>query len=149
MKRVAKAACWARNISVTYGGRTPLEIAFGRKPPDVLCIENMLPQQLVEQPDAKQQASDVLQKEALKAHLESRQRMDLRRDLARKLRPSDGPFDPGQSIWYWERDMTKLRGGEWLAARVVAVKKPPMIEIDLRGKTIQVNQSKIRKNPDK
>ena len=32
---------------------------------------------------------------------------------------------------------------------MVAVKKPPMIEIDLKGKTIQVNQSKIRKNPDK
>ena len=76
-----------------------MDIAFGRRPRDVLCIENML-LQLVEKPNAKRQASKILQKEALKAHLESRQRMDLRRDLAKKLRPSDGPFDPGQSIWY-------------------------------------------------
>ena len=33
-------AQWARNTSVTYGGRTPIEIATGRRPPDVVNVEN-------------------------------------------------------------------------------------------------------------
>ena len=34
-------ARWARNASVTYGGKTPLEMAFGRRPPDILDVEIM------------------------------------------------------------------------------------------------------------
>ena len=30
----------ARHISVTYGGKTPAELALGRRPPDVLDIDN-------------------------------------------------------------------------------------------------------------
>ena len=37
-------------------------------------------------------------KEAMKAHLEARQRVDIRRDLIAKLRPSDGPFEAGQYL---------------------------------------------------
>ena len=33
-------ACWARNNSLTYGGKTPLECAYGRRPPDVFNVEN-------------------------------------------------------------------------------------------------------------
>ena len=123
-------------------------MAFGRRPPDILCIENMLPHQLAIEPSTQQKVSELVQREALKSHLEARQRVDIRRDLVARLRPSDGPFEAGQSIWYWDRDMSKIRGGEWLASRVIAYDKPPMVTIDLNGRSVVVNQSKIRKNPD-
>ena len=52
----------------------------------------MTPQQLAEEPTNDQKKNDLIQKETLKAHLEARQRSDLRRDLAKRLQPSDGPF---------------------------------------------------------
>ena len=39
-RMVILRACWARNNALTYGGKTPLEIAYGRRPPDVLDPEN-------------------------------------------------------------------------------------------------------------
>ena len=108
----------------------------------------MLPQQLAIEPDERTRVDEVLRTESLKAHLEARQRVDIRRDLVAKLRPSDGVFQPGQSVWYWDRDMSKLRGGEWIASRVLSYTKPPMVTIDLKGTATQVNQSKLRKNPD-
>ena len=81
----------------------------------------MRPIQLVSEPPEQEKVNNLIRDEAQKAHLEARQRVDIRRDLAQRLRPSDGPFDPGQSVWYWDRDQSKLRGGEWLHARVVAL----------------------------
>ena len=39
-----------------------------------------------------------LQRIALKAHQEARQAMDLRKDLARRVMLSDGPYSPGEVI---------------------------------------------------
>ena len=33
---------------------------------------------------------------ALKSHIEARQKEDLRHDLAMRVRPSEGPFQPGE-----------------------------------------------------
>jgi hypothetical protein len=148
VRHIVGQACWARNISVTYGGRTPAELALGRRPPDILGTDNMMPNQLAVEPTKTQTMSEIIQREALKAHMEARQRTDIRRDLVSKLRPSDGPFEPGQSIWYWNRDLSKIRGGEWQPSRVLAYTKPPMVTIELNGQSTRVNQSKIRKNPD-
>ena len=72
-----------------------IEIAFGRRPPDILNLENMLPQQLAVDVTKQDKLNDIIQKEALKSHLEARQGVDLRRDLIARLRPSDGPFENG------------------------------------------------------
>ena len=45
-KQLVRQAAYARNISLTYGGVTPLELAFGRRPPDICDVENMNPEQL-------------------------------------------------------------------------------------------------------
>ena len=99
-------------------------------------------------PSIAQQTDELVRNLTQKAHLEARQRVDIRRDLAQRIRSSDGPFKPGQSVWYWDRDMSKLRGGEWKKARVNSETKPPMVTIDLGGQVVTVNQSKLRKNPD-
>ena len=54
-------------------------------------------------------------------------------------------------MWYWHRDPTKLRDGKWIRARI-SLSGKPMLTIETQedgGRTIRVNQSKLRKNPDK
>ena len=34
-----KEGCWARNVSCIYGGETPIELAFGRRPPDIMSLQ--------------------------------------------------------------------------------------------------------------
>ena len=41
-----RQACLARSPSITYGGVTPLELAFGRRPRDILTPEDSEPNQL-------------------------------------------------------------------------------------------------------
>ena len=45
-RSIMRKAAWARNSTVTYAGRTPLELAFGRRPRDIVSIENSSPSQL-------------------------------------------------------------------------------------------------------
>eukprot|EP00974_Lingulodinium_polyedra_P057032 5486025-Lingulodinium_polyedra.AAC.1 len=60
----------------------------------------------------------------MKAYLEARQTRDLRQDLARSLRRLDGPYDPGDHVFYWYQDPSKLKPGEWIRATVVSQKGP-------------------------
>jgi len=39
VRSLVREACWARNVSCTYGGKTPIELALGRRPPDVVTLE--------------------------------------------------------------------------------------------------------------
>ena len=119
-REVLAKACWARNQSLTYGGRCPLEIWHGRPVPDIPDIENLLPPQLAAPVGSDDRLDIVLRELALKTHQEARQRVDIRRDLAARLLHSDGPFHPGEGIWYWDRDMSKIRGGEWIKAKVIS-----------------------------
>ena len=51
---------------------------------------------------------------ALRAHLEARQSADLRRDLARRVLPSDGPYAHGDRVFEWTDDKTKYKAvGRW------------------------------------
>ena len=92
---------------------------------------------------------------AQEAHLQARQRLDLRRDLAAKLLPSHGPLEVNEAVWYWARDMSKIRGGHWLKAKILSTEyDSPMVKIQLQEcspdhvRRFWVNRSLIRKNPD-
>ena len=80
---------------VTYGGKNPVELVFGRKPRDVVTIENSSPEQLSAPVSSLEQMDQTLQKMAMKSYLEARQRADLRRDIAARLLPTEGPYSPG------------------------------------------------------
>ena len=108
----------------------------------------MKPHQLATEPPAVETQDAFLRNLALKTHSEARQRTDLRRDLAQSLKPSEGPFELGKSVWYWSRDQSKIRGGEWKPSRVTKVEDGPMVSIDTDGISWRVNQTKVRKNPD-
>ena len=75
VRLLLKKGSWARNLSVTNGGKCTLEIAYGRKPPNVYGPDNMLGRQLVEEPSQQQQLDAIVQKEAIRApsHPESYQ----------------------------------------------------------------------------
>jgi len=95
--------------------------------------------------------NDELQKIAMQTHLEVLQREDLRRDLAINLRFVDGPLLPGDRVYYWQEDPSKivrgLKSGKWIKARVIAV-DGPICSIDIGTQLIRVNISKLRKEPD-
>ena len=69
--------------------------------------------------------------------------------VAQHHRQSEGLWHAGQGVWYWDRDPSQLRGGEWVKAKVIEDQiKPPMVVIEVKGESYRVNQSKLRKNPD-
>ena len=72
-----------------------VELATGRRPTDHSDLELMKPDQLSVADLPRDATLNELRKLALKAHLEARQSADLRRDLARRVLPSDGPYARG------------------------------------------------------
>ena len=128
-----------RNMDLTYGGKTPLEIASGRRPPDIIQTENMSVGQLTAEENEEVRLHSLRMKLAQQAHLEARQRLDIRRDLAARLLPSHGPLEVGEGIWYWQRDMSKIRSGTWIKAKVLVTEpNNPMVRIQVgEGKNIR------------
>ena len=45
-KEILRKAAQARNVTVTFGGKTPVEIAYGRRPPDIVDVETSDPTQI-------------------------------------------------------------------------------------------------------
>ena len=83
-RSLLKAAALARNSSVTYGGVTPLELAFGRRPTDLIQLDTALPSQLTPDFSKEELSAQQLRDLARKAYIEARQSDDVRRDLARQ-----------------------------------------------------------------
>ena len=86
----------------------------------------------------------------MKAYLEAKPSDDLRRDSAAKLQLSDGPFNPGDKIYSWTEDKSKIKSdgshsGKWINGRVVSV-EGSMVGIDLGTRILKVNVSKLRKD---
>ena len=69
-----------------------MEMATGRRPPDIFDLERANPSQLTAMPPESWLSDQKVKEIALKAHLEVRQAMDLRADLASELKASQGPF---------------------------------------------------------
>ena len=86
---LVRQACLARNSSVTYGGVTPLELAFARRPRDVLTPENVEPNQLTGNPTDQEVTARASKELANKADQEACQSDDLRRDLAARRSMSE------------------------------------------------------------
>ena len=145
-----RMACQARNSMVTFGGVTPLELAFGRRPADVIGVDTADPAQLSAEVPSHELAIEATRRVAMKAYLEARQSEDLRRDIASKLQFSDGPFFPGDKIYYWNPAAGKIKPdgskrSTWIKGKVVS-QEGSMVTIDLGTRVIKVNSSKIRKD---
>ena len=45
----------------------------------------------------------------MKSYLEARQKEDIRRDLASRLLPTDGPYELQDRVSYWKQDPSKFK----------------------------------------
>ena len=145
---LARKACGARNSTLTFSGKTPLELGFGRRPRDIVDVENATPEQMTTRGGRSQQRDVEVQKLAMRAHHHVRQLKDLQRDIAQNLRPSDGPFRQGDKIFWWNKDTSKLKTtGVWTRGTVVS-QKGPIVSIDTGKTCMRMNQSKLRKDHD-
>ena len=71
-----RMASLTRNSMVTFGGVTPLEMAFGRRPPDIIGVDNADPAQLTAEVPRSEVSIEATRKIAMKAYLEARQSED-------------------------------------------------------------------------
>ena len=145
-----RMASLTRNSMVTFGGVTPLEMAFGRRPQDIIGVDNADPARLTAEVPRSEVSIEATRKIAMKAYLEARQSEDLRRDIASRLQFTDGPFFPGDKIFYWNPNASKIkphggRSSSWIQGKVIS-QDGSMITIDLGTRVLKVNSSKIRKD---
>ena len=107
-RQLLKAAATVRNQTVTYGGVTPLELAFGRRPADL--IQLMSQHQLILTIDRNEEELTAIQIKQLskQAFQEARQSEDIRRDLAQNFRMSSKPLQVKGKVFYWQEDKSMI-----------------------------------------
>ena len=97
--------------------------------------------------DTKHLADRALQTLAMKSYLEARRWADLKRVIATRLLPNEGPFAPGNRLSYWQIDKSKIKQGtmtgKWYKARVLSQEKAICV-IDTETSVLRVNQTKLR-----
>ena len=90
----------------------------------------------------------TLQKMGMEYYLEARQRADLRRDIVARLLPTEGPYSPGDRVYYWQVDKRKIKhgvtSGRWYKARVLS-QEGAICVIDTGTTVLRVNQSNCGK----
>ena len=64
--QIVKKTVWARNNQLTISGKTPIELAFGRRPPALLDYESASPEELTNDPLETDKRDRIVGKLALK-----------------------------------------------------------------------------------
>ena len=140
-RQLVKAAATVRNQTVTYGGVTPLELAFGRRPADLIQLDVATPTQLTI--DRNEEELTAIQiKQLSKQFQEARQSED--------LRMSSKPLQVKDKVFYWQEDKSKIRsdgskGGIWPKGKVISI-EGAMVGLDLGTRLIKANMTKVRKD---
>ena len=148
IRQAVKMTVWARNTQLTISGYSPLEVATGRRPPDLFDVETANPEQLSATPPDEDLSTLALQRLALRAHQEARQSADLRHDMARRTMPSDGPYKQGDEVFYWHQDSSKFKDkGKWIRGKVLS-QEGAMVHIHTDKAVVRINQSKVRRDHD-
>ena len=149
-RQLVKAAATVRNQTVTYGGVTPLELAFGRRPADLIQLDVATPTQLTIDRNEEELTAIQIKQLSKQAFQEARQSEDIRRDLAQNLRMSSKPLQVKDKVFYWQEDKSKIRsdgskGRIWLKGKVICI-EGAMVGLDLGTRLIKDNMTKVRKD---
>ena len=145
-RQLVKTDATVRNQTVTYGGVTPLELAFGRRPADLIQLDVATPTQLtIDRADSHPDQA------AVQASLP--RSASIRRHPARpcsKSRMSSKPLQVKDKVFDWQEDESKIRsdgskGGIWLKGKVISI-EGAMVGLDLGTRLIKVNMTKVRKD---
>ena len=121
-RQLVKAAT-VMNQTVTA---TPWELAFGRRPADLIQLDVATPTQLTIDRNEEEMTAIQIKQLSKQAFQEARQSEDIRRDLAQNR--SDGS-----------------KGGIWLKGKVTSI-EGAMVGLDLGTRLIKVNMRKVRKD---
>ena len=152
VRTILREACYARNLLATYGGKTPIELAFGRRPPDVVGWDNATVGQLTNPGLEPDEIVKEIRSVAMQEYLKARQAEDIRNDLASSLRHIKGPFKEGERVWYWTAATYQsgqiLKKGYWVKGKIVKKASGPMYIVDFGTRVLQVNASLLRKDAD-
>ena len=84
--QLMRNAATERNTQVTLCGKSPVELAIGRRPRDLTDPASMNPEQLTSTPTKQDLLYEEIEKLALKTPLEVQQREGIRRDLAGRMK---------------------------------------------------------------
>eukprot|EP00439_Symbiodinium_sp_Y106_P033552 s5219_g4.t1 len=137
VRQAVKKVAWARNCQLTVSGYSPLEIATGRRPPDLFDVETSTPEQLSANPPEEDRTTLDLQRIAMRAHQEARQSIDLR-----------GPYQKGDRVFVWHKDESKKKSeGVWVRGTVIS-QEGAMVLVEVHRSVLRVNQAKVRRDGD-
>eukprot|EP00971_Amphidinium_carterae_P068854 1363228-Amphidinium_carterae.3 len=129
-----RECCWARNTQLAISGYSPVELATGRRPPDQLDLELLTPEQLSTTPLRADETIAHLRRLSIKSHFEVELNQDIKRDLARRLQPSDGPSEPGERVFVWIQDSSKFKDrGRWEPGPVVG-QEGAMVRVEVKDR---------------
>ena len=146
--QLMRKAATVRNTQVTLSGKTPVELAMGRRPRDLMHLASMNPEQLTSTPTRQDLLNEEIQKLAMKTHLEVQQLEDIRRDPAEGMKFVPPDLRVGEQVFYWQEDPSKIqqerKSGKWLRVEIIAV-KGPIVVINTGTSIFQVNASKLRR----
>ena len=144
--QLMRKAATERNTQVTFSGKTPMELAMGRKQRDLLDPASMNPEQLTSTPTKQDLLDEEIQKLAMRTHLEVHQREDIRRDLAERMKFVPPDLGEGENVFYWQEDPIEIqqrwKSGKWLKVEIIAV-KGSMAVISTGATIVQVNVSEL------
>ena len=89
-----------------------------------------------------------LQRIALRAPQEARQAMDLRKDLSRRVMPSDGLYSLSDKVFVWMKGESKKKSeGIWVRGKVVS-QDGAMVLVQVHKSVLRVKQAKVRRDHD-
>ena len=104
-----RQAATVRNTQITLRGKTPVKLAMGRRPRDLLDPASMNPEQLTSTPTKQDLLNEEIQKLATKTRLDVQQREDIRRDLAERMKFVPPDLRVGERVLYWQEDQSKIQ----------------------------------------
>ena len=127
-----------------------MELAFGRRPADLIQLDVATPTQLTIDRNEEELTAIQIKQLSKQAFQEARQSEDIRRDLAQNLRMSSKPLQVKDKVFYWQEDKSKIRsdgskGETWLKGKVISI-EGAMVGLDLGTRLIKVNMTKLRKD---
>ena len=146
--QLMRNAATGRNTQVTRSGKTPLELAMGRRPRDLMDPATMNPEQLTSTPTKHDLLNEEIRMLAMKTHLEVQQREDIRRDTTKRMKFVPPDLRVGEQVFYWQDDPSKTqqgrKSGKWLQVEIIAV-KCPMVVVNIGASIFRVNANKLRR----
>ena len=100
LAQLMRKAATVRNTQVTLSGKTPMELAMGRRPRDLMDPASMNPEQMTSTPTEQDLLDEEIHMLARKRQLEVQQREDLRRDPAEGMKFAPPGLRVGEQEFY-------------------------------------------------